>query len=513
MMTLSSLSTLRPFTLVVASMLITPSLASGAPTSGATSEPRQIVQRIPAENVVVRPESERYLDTLIMGLNAPDNNYFLLPDLRNHEEALGPDVEVILKNLFMLDFEFSHGRIMQALPANTELYVAIPSPDENSSVSVRARNWFKEYLTKHAGWTQERVTSRVFFFNSPTPILWARDVTKILGFDQEGRAILGTASLQSSDQIKALTALRDKFPKKFTIRQYSPNVPDTSPNVSVEGGDLEIVVAPSGKVELLVGRHRVLRYLYLSGMAPEGSTQASEYAVPEKHIELARSAYSQSFFNLPVTFVTEPLLRDPSKGSPELFHLDMIVTVVPAPDSGPPRAFVPTYLYAPIDSLQGTPIDPQIATAIQSEYDQVAIELKEKGYEVYRLPYSDHPVRSPVNIGKYLDRHTGKHTVLLSKYPYHLPREDTNTPRLDFLRIYEDLDEAGKAFKSTHSKQDAQKLAHVIEGAWARLDAVAKQRNPIFESNRALYESLGYDVKTVPDYTYGSGGIHCKLLQ
>lgn len=499
--------------LVTVSVVLNVPAALGAPATTPLSAPHQIATHSLSENVIVRPESERHLDTLIMGLNAPDNNYFLLPDLRQHEEALGPVVELILKNLFMLDFEFSHGRIMQALPGNTELYVAIPSTDENSSVSVRARTWFKEYLVKHAGWPQDRIASRVFFFNSPAPILWARDVTKILGFDRQGRAILGTSSLQSSEQLRALEALRDTFPKKFTIRQYAPNVPDISPNVSVEGGDLEIVVAPSGKVELLVGRHRVLRYLYSAGMAPDGSNQGSEYALPEKEIELTRKAYSDSFFNLPVTFVTEELLKDPSKGSTELFHLDMIVTVLPAADNKPPRAFIPTYLYNPIDSLQGSPIDPAMAAAVQREYDYVAIQFKEKGYSVYRLPYSDHPVRSPVNVGKYIDRTTGKHTVLMSKYPYHLPSEDTHTPRLEFLRIYEDLDEAAKAFKSTHSKDDVAKLLKVIEGTWARLDAIANQPNPIFEGNRSLLQSLGYDVIAVPDYTYGAGGIHCKILQ
>lgn len=493
--------------------LLTSRAAVAAPAQSAPSGPPRVLQSVPGDDVVVRPESERYLDMLIMGLNAPDNNYFLLPDLREHEEPLGGDVERIRKDLYLLDFELSHGRLMQVLPEYTALYVAIPSLDPQSLVSKRAREWFKEYLLKRAGWSATRVSKQVFFFNSPAPILWARDITKIVGFDRKGRAILGTAADQSSDQLQALTALRDAFPDKFVLRTYAPNVPDVSPKVTVEGGDLEIVVAPSGQVELLVGRHRALRFLHRAGLAPAGATEAVEYGLSNKDIAIARNAYSQSFFNLPVTFVPESLLRDPSRGSQELFHLDMIVTVLPSSQNTPPRAFVPTYLYNPVDAYRREPLSPSLVEAAQREYDLVAAQFTDQGYQVYRLPFADHPVRSPVNIGKYLDRTTGKHTVLMSKYPYHIVSGDRESPQERFVRLYRELGQVGDSFKTTHSEQDAKKLVELLEGMWEHMDKLASEPNPIFDLQRSLMQQLGYDVKTVPDYTYGAGGIHCKILQ
>lgn len=497
-------------TTAITSLILTPSLAFATPAVVATPpSPARVVEQIPGSDIVVRPESDRYLDVLVMGLNAPDHEYFLLPDLRQVENALGDDGEKILKNLFLLDLELSRGRLFQALPDYTELYIGIPSPDENSAVSQRARKWFKEYLVKRTGWSEERVASRIFFFNSPESIFWARDISKILGFDSQGRAILGTAADQSSGQLRALEALQAKYPNKFIIRKYAPSVPDISPKVSVEGGDLELVLAPSGRVELIVGRHRALRYIHPEGTEPS----APEQVLSEKDIELARTAYSQSFFNLPVTFVPEEVLKDPSKGSPELFHLDMVMTVLPSPEKGAPRAFVPTYLFNPVDSYEAQLLTHDFIDDIQSEYDQVAAQLKKHGYEVYRLPYADHPVRSPVNVGKYLDRHTGKHTVFMSKYPYHLPLDDQDTPQREFTRLYREINEIGNTFKETRSKKTAQQLLARLEGSWEKLDALAERPNPLFELNHALLERLGYDVKVIPDYTHGAGGIHCKILQ
>jgi hypothetical protein len=493
----------------IACLILTTPLACATPVFATPPAPARIVEQIPGTDIVVRPESDRYLDLLVMGIDAPDNAYFLLPDLRQVEDALGEDGERILKALYLLDLELSRGRLFHVLPEYTELYIGIPSSDENSAVSQRARKWFKEYLLERAGWSEARIASRIFFFSSSDSIFWARDISKIIGFDSQGRAILGTAADQSSGQLRALEALQEKYPNKFIIRKYAPAIPDINPNVSVEGGDLELVVAPSGRVELLVGRHRALRYIHPEGTEPT----ESEYTLSEKDIELARTAYSQSFFNLPVTFVPEEVLKNPSKGSPELFHLDMVMTILPSPQKGAPRAFVPTYLFNPVDAYEATPLTFEFVENVQSEYDRVAAQLTNRGYEVYRLPYADHPVRSPVNVGKYLDRHTGKHTVLMSKYPYHLPLDGQDNPQREFTKLYREINDIGNAFKETHSKKTAQQLLARLEGSWKKLDALAERPNPLFELNHALLERLGYDVKVIPDYTHGAGGIHCKILQ
>lgn len=473
------------------------------------NDPR-ILEYRPEEGVYIRPESERYLDHLIIGLNRQDNKYFLLPDVSEHTAQLGKSLERVSKILFMLDFEFSHGRIMQEVPSYTHLYVAVPDSVKGSSQLHNEEKWFKDYLIERAGWSKQRVESNVHFFTSPVPLLWARDVSKIIAFDREGRAVLGTSVQQAPEQLSALEALRNAFPEKFVLKQYEPNIPQISPRISVEGGDLEIVVNPSGKTELLVGRHRVLRYLRSAGLLSEDAPDTT--ALSKDMVESARRAYAESFYKLPVTFVPQQILEEPSRGSSELFHLDMIVTVLPPVGDSRPRAFVPSYMFEAVDALQDTRLDLKIVAKMQDEYNLVALQFEAMGYEVLRLPIADHPVRSPANIGKYRDRETGKTVVLLSKYPHHIPIE-AQTPRDDFLQIYYDLDAAGLAFLDSHSQESLDKLISLLDGVWGRLDAIASKPNPLFEMTRAIFEQKGYVVKGVPDYTYGSGGIHCKILQ
>jgi hypothetical protein len=220
----------------IACLILTTPFAWTTPVFSTPPAPTRIFEQIPGTDIVVRPESDRYLDLLVMGIDAPDNAYFPLPDLRQVEDALGEDGERILKALYLLDLELSRGRLFHALPEYTELYIGIPFSDENSAVSQRARKWFKEYLLERAGWSEARIASRIFFFNSSESIFWARDISKIIGFDSQGRAILGTAADQSSGQLRALEALQEKYPNKFIIRKYAPAIPDINPKVSVEGG-------------------------------------------------------------------------------------------------------------------------------------------------------------------------------------------------------------------------------------------------------------------------------------
>lgn len=474
------------------------------------SKDTRILEYRPEEQVYIRPESERFLDHLIIGLNRQDNKYFLLPDMSRHGVELGSSLEKVSKILFMLDFEFSHGRIMEHVPQYTHLYVAVPDPEKGSSQPHHEERWFKDYLIERAGWSKQRVDSNVHFFKTPVPLLWARDISKIIGFDKVGRAILGTSVQQAPEQLSALEALQRAFPAKFVLKKYEPHIPDLSPNISIEGGDLEIVVNPAGKTDLLVGRHRVIRYLRAAGLLAADAPDTT--LITNEQIEAARRAYSESFFNLPVSFVPQRVLLEPSRGSPELFHLDMIVTVLPPVGESAPRAFVPTYLFEAVDALQDLRLESQIISKMQDEYNLVALQFEAMGYEVLRLPIADHPVRSPANIGKYRDRETGKSVVMLSKYPYHIPIE-AQSPRDDFLQIYYDLDAAAIAFRDSHNRESLEKLVSLLEGVWTRLDAIAAKPNPIFEMTRSVFEQKGYVVKTVPDYTYGSGGIHCKILQ
>ena len=125
--------------------------------------------------------------------------------------------------------------------------------------------------------------------------------------------------------------------------------------------------------------------------------------------------------------VGDGALLDPSRGTEELFHADMVVAVVRNDHEA--LAFVPTYEVRPRDANSGELLAEELVRSVQHEYDLVAAEMTARGYRVVRIPFEDHPVRAPVNVSKFVDRTTGKPFVLLGRYPDHRPSApDATTP-------------------------------------------------------------------------------------
>ena len=97
----------------------------------------------------------------------------------------------------------------------------------------------------------------------------------------------------------------------------------------------------------------------------------------------------------------------------------MIVNILRA--QGKTLAFVPSYQDPAVDAITHVALAEDVRRRVQYEYDLVAGQLGRRGYEVVRLPFADHPVRNPVNVGRFVDPNTGRQCVLLGKYPYHFP--------------------------------------------------------------------------------------------
>jgi hypothetical protein len=87
---------------------------------------------------------------------------------------------------------------------------------------------------------------------------------------------------------------------------------------------------------------------------------------------------------------------------------------------GQPKAFVPSLKSYARDAISGQPMEKDFLHRLQLEFDEAAMQFSAQGYEVFRLPFADHPVRSPANLLKYFDRAAGHQVVMLSKYPNHL---------------------------------------------------------------------------------------------
>ncbi len=331
---------------------------------------------IPEKGITVFPESEKPLNFIVLG---NDNRAFI--SIKNNSLKSNKYYLDIQKELWMLGFEFEHGRIINSLPSYTKIYFAITKKKE--------KDFFTEYLIKKCGFKQKDIKKRVFFFNVPSPCLWLQDTGEILGMDEYGHILLFNNPDDSYGFV--LNSLFKYFSKIFQLR--------TNKNLSVEGGDIEITWNVNRKgILVFIGRHRILEYL----RRIKGIDYSDKAILPEE-INDIKNLYRE-IFNLPVKVIPEKMLLEPSKAENELFHLDMVVTFLAYENKV--YAFVPFYenKNGSFDVVLRKPLENNFIKRLNGEYDAVAEQLKEYGYEVVRIPIFDHPVRSPVNIIKFIDK-------------------------------------------------------------------------------------------------------------
>jgi hypothetical protein len=318
----------------------------------------------------------------------------------------------------------------------------------------------------------------------------------ILGYS-EGDTIPG--------YVLTVKSLAKSFPQTFTLWNFGADV-------SAEGGDEDMIWTPDNKVALLAGRHRVIQFLTRN----MGQQSFDQNPLAPALIETVKKAFSDAVFGARVLFVPEKLLLSPmpGNGSEEVFHLDMLACVLPNPGNGSPRVFIPTYMKMRqhYDSLLKNSFDKNFITRVQKEYDEAADEFKKLGYEVVRLPYSDHPVRNPVNVVRFRDKNTGKITVLLPKYPYFLPIDSLDTPQQQVLNALDWLRTNFSEWQNMPGPDTYQKLADTLQGVFDTMDKVADLPNPIYAAQEKIFKKYGYEVIPIPSYTWGAGGPHCQLL-
>jgi hypothetical protein len=290
------------------------------------------------------------------------------------------------------------------------------------------------------------------------------------------------------------------FPKDFTLLKFNSSL-------SAEGGDEDLIWMPDGKVAFLVGRNRARVFL-------ERSRQEvfEDKKISSTLIEEARKAYSDALYGIDVIFMPEKVLANPALGSKETFHLDMITTTMPAPDGKGLRAFIPTYGKEVYDAISFQRFDNKFVKEVQNEYDQAAAQFKKMGYEVIRLVYNDHPVRGPVNIGRFRNKLTGKSTVLLGKYPYHLPVSDPETPQAKINQALDNLNAITSSWMEAPTADRYENVRVSVDTLWKTMDEVSQAHNPIYEAQAALFKSYGYEVMTIPMYAWGGGGLHCQMM-
>ncbi|MGE5718089.1 MAG: hypothetical protein ACM369_15685 [Acidobacteriota bacterium] len=454
---------------------------------------------VAGQDLVLQPESERPFARVVIGLR-PHGATGQNP-LRG---ATDPRIVDLRRRIFALDFELLQGKSMTAVPSYATFYVAVPDPATVPVASGEEEADFRAYLASRLGWTEETIRARTRFFRVSRPIIYPQDMAEILGRDAAGRLVLGVGGDTDPVYAEPVERLVKTFPDDFSVRRLTGvHVGD----INTEGGDLALSWLPDGSIGLLVGRHRAIRYL-------ERRTGESLLGRPltAEQIEEVRHAFSSAFFGVEVLIVGEGALRDPSLGSEELFHADMAVAVVR--NATEVLAFVPTYLVPPVDANSRQVLPEAFVRDVQKEYDLVARQMKDRGYRVVRLPFEDHPVRSPVNVSKFVDVTSGRPVVVLARYPEHRPPASgasSAMARLQdaLLALQESLD----AWESTPNESASARLDARLRDAWRELDAAATSANPLFDRQRALYEANGLSVVPVPLFPSGEGGVHCLLLR
>jgi hypothetical protein len=460
-----------------------------------------------AENkILIVPEAERPLGFIIIGLWPHGNKYYFLPDITKISSAPAAQKREVEKQFYWLNFAFSHGEILKYIPKYTELFVALPDRSKVKESMGGEKEFFLGYLKTMCGFTDAEINKRVHFFMSDIQLEWPQDTCKVMGRmgrDEKNRALLAMSKGDRADYADTVENLVKDFPDQFSLKLMADEI-------SGEGGDEDIAWTPDGQVAFFAGRHRVLQYIYKK----TGTYPPDNVPITQEQIEEARQAFSKELFGMPVYFIPERALLDPSLGCSETFHFDMFATMLPNPGKGMPRVFIPTYrnMRYIIDSLTRQKLDKNMVRQAQSEYDLSADQFKALGYEVVRLPFNDHPVRNPVNIIKYHNNETGRYTVMISKYPNYLPEGNPDTAQAILQNALDRLAADTSLWQNSQTDGNYKTLQSTISNLWNTMGKVEAMPNTNTDSERKIFEKYGYGVVEVPVYAWGAGGLHCQLL-
>lgn len=453
---------------------------------------------MPGTDIRLLPECERNLKRVVLGLTPNQTKHFMLPETGSWDvRTRDPRVLFLRRQLYWLNFELLHGGILKAAPRYTEFYFALPDPRVVTSSFGNEEQVLRDYLAKRVGWSSQEISRRAHFFRVPQVMLYPRDIAEPLGRDSRERLVLAIGADSDSWYADSLAQMARAFPGDFLVKVL--------PEVNTEGGDLSLVWLPDGHMAVLVGYHRILRYEETRrGVGMKGERMDSTW------IAAGKEAFRRAFFGLEVVVVGEENLREPKFVNDELFHLDMVVNVLKG--SRGVVAFVPSYTEPPVDAVSLEAIASPLKERLEREYDRVASDLASRGYRVVRLPFRDHPDRTPVQVADFVDADTGRPSLLLGKYPYHLELPDGRNPQRELQASLHALEGAVEEWRQSPTGARWQGVRDRIAGVWKALDAASKSPNPSFEAQARIYDSEGIRVIPVPIVPTGEGGIHCLLL-
>jgi hypothetical protein len=454
---------------------------------------------VPGKDLLLTPESGRSLQRLIVGLEANSTKAYMIPFSAASSEQNKDRIRFLRRQLYMIRFELIHGNIVRALPAHTRLFTALPDPEFVVESRGNEAEIFAEYLKFRGRWTDAQIQKRVSFFKVSEPLVFPQDMAEVLGRDKTGRLILGMGEDTDPVYEQAAKVLTGKFPSDFRLHRF--------PTLNTEGGDMELVWTPEGSIALLLGQNRIRRFLETQKKL---DLQGKE--ISSSLIESAQQAFHKEFFGIEVLMLGRKELENPRFISTEVFHIDMVSNILRS--GRRVLAFVPTYGENPVSADTNLPLSEIIVKRAQYFYDETADTLKQRGYEIVRLPFRDHPVRNPVNVGKFTHPATGKSTIFLSKYPYHYPLNPGETSmQAKVQSTLDNMENAIDNWRNDPSESHWEILTGILKAVWKRFDEAEAGSHPVFEEQAKIYRANGIDVIPVVIYPISEGGIHCLLLK
>jgi hypothetical protein len=464
-----------------------------------------VTVHVPAVDLELMPESERPFRRVVIGLDPVNLGHFIVPDAPAHVSGGNDERAAQLREqLFQLKVEIDHGEIFRRAPREAVFFVAVPDPKTVPEASGTEAEMLRRYLVQRAGWSPERAVHRVRAFTVPQPLPYPQDMAEVIGFDHRGRLVLAIGGDTDSWYVGGVQSLVQTYPDDFAVRTLGTAGAEA---VNTEGGDLSVIWLPEGKVGVLVGRHRIVRFLdHKYGREFEGE------AIDQGKIEEARRAFSTAFFGREVVIAGEAALKNPGWVSDDVFHADMVVVVLR--HERRVVAFVPTFAGTAVDAVTGEAIAADRQRLAQQEYDLVANQMSARGFSVVRLPFADHPVRSPVNVSRFFDPRTAQHVVLLARYPDHrapVPGYPTAEDELDAK--FEELGDRITEWTQHLDQPRWDAVQRSVAAAWEALRALAARPDPLFAKQAADYEANGVRVLPLPMYPSGEGGLHCLVLR
>src|SRR5579859_4112475 len=189
------------------------------------------------------PETERPLEVCIIGIDPANGPFYNLPVLKKGASLNPSQKEKLQEQVYWLNLELSHGRLLQSLPPRTQLYVAVPDQKREVAANGKEADLLRGYLSKHCRWSQAEIKQRVHIFKSPKAMIWVQDIGKILGKDRNGHWVLFRSRSDLNIYHEGVAALCEAFPDRFVCRELPEGI-------SSEGGDEDLVRDPSGQLIL-----------------------------------------------------------------------------------------------------------------------------------------------------------------------------------------------------------------------------------------------------------------------